>query len=268
MLVAALSACGTTYQVPRPDEVHVTQARQMFAEERSPATSRAGQRPAPALAASRYLRVVSRVEPVAEQFCRTQTAERKAFDCDVVILVDDEARERNAYQAYLRGKPVVVFTVPLILDARNEDELAFVLGHEIGHHIGEHIRKQEQQEMAGALIAGFAMAYAQSGDTYTPTSVKEQNVRNAAAAGAMIGQRAYSQAYELESDTIATHIATAVGYDPVRGARFFARPEAARSGSGTLSFWGTHPPSEKRLATVIATSARIEAGGSMEAAGN
>lgn len=266
VLLAALSACGTTYELPRPDDAHVSMARQMFAEERSPATSRAGRPPSPDLAASRYRRVVERVEPVAEEFCRTQTADRKAFECDVVILVDGEARERNAFQIHRDGKPVIVFTLPLVLDARNEDELAFVLGHEVGHHIGQHARKQGQQELAGAMIAGLAMAYAQAGDTYTPASVQQRNVENAMAAGAAIGQTAFSQTYELESDTIGTYIAAAAGYDPVRGARFFARPEDARTGSGALSFWGTHPPDEKRLATVIATKARIGADMAIEKA--
>lgn len=33
---------------------------------------------------------------------------------------------------------------------------------------------------------------------------------------------------------------------------------AAEQGGASLSFWGTHPPNEKRLATVIATKAQID----------
>ena len=43
------------------------------------------------------------------------------------------------------------------------------------------------------------------------------------------------------------------------GARFFARPEAAQTTQGQLSFWGTHPPDEKRFATVLATVDQINA---------
>lgn len=77
--------------------------------------------------------------------------------------------------------------------------------------------------------------------------------------GARLGNKAYSQTFELESDVVGTHIAHAAGYDPLLGARFFARPEAARSGSGRLSFWGTHPPDVRRIATVLATMERIGA---------
>ncbi len=80
------------------------------------------------------------------------------------------------------------------------------------------------------------------------------------ALGAAMGNQAFSQTYELESDVLGAHIAKAAGYDPVEGAKFFARPEAAQTQAGNLSFWGTHPPDEKRLATVIDTAEAIKAG--------
>lgn len=77
--------------------------------------------------------------------------------------------------------------------------------------------------------------------------------------GAAVGQIAFSQTYELESDMLGTRIAAAAGYDPVKGAGFFARDEAARSKTGQLSFWGTHPADSKRIAVVIATMEEIKA---------
>ena len=38
-----------------------------------------------------------------------------------------------------QGRPVIFFTLGLIADARNSDELAFVLGHEAAHHIAGHL---------------------------------------------------------------------------------------------------------------------------------
>lgn len=70
--------------------------------------------------------------------------------------------------------------------------------------------------------------------------------------------RAFSQTYELESDMIGTRIAAAAGYDPIIGAKYFARDEAARSKSGQLSFWGTHPANEERIEVVIATMDQIK----------
>ena len=97
-------------------------------------------------AADQFARVVRRVEPAAEKFCRKHTVDRKGFDCDIQIWVDDESSDVNAYQMYNKNdEALVVVTIPMIADARNEDELAFVLGHEMGHHLAEHLKKQEQQ---------------------------------------------------------------------------------------------------------------------------
>lgn len=264
--LAGLGACGTTYSVPEASAVHTQTAANMFAEEQNPATARAGGRLSPAAAVRQFHQVVSRVEPAAEKFCRQEMAGKEGFDCDITIAIDQKSQSRNAYQSYDRdGKPVVTFTVPMIADARNPDELAFVLGHEMGHHIGQHITKQEQQAIAGAILMGALTAYGQASASYANpyryTGNDAQIMQNNMDLGAGAGRVAYSQTYELESDVIGTAIATMAGYDPIKGARFFARPESKVDASGNLSFWGTHPPDRKRLATVIATSASIKENG-------
>jgi Zn-dependent protease with chaperone function len=262
-LLVALGACGTTYDVPEAGETSLAQARGLFAAERDPATA-AGARLAPAAAAAQFQEVVARVEPVAEGFCRSQTAEVPNFNCDIRLLLDTEATDRNASQSYgPGGVPQVTFTRPLIADARNPDELAFVMGHEMGHHIGQHIQKGQQQAVAGMLILGALTAYGQAQATganpYRSTYGDRQQMEDMMGLGAAIGDRAFSQTYELEADVIGTFIATAAGYDPVLGARFFARPESPTTPEGARSFWGTHPSDEARLATVIETVARIRA---------
>ena len=54
----------------------------------------------------------------------------------------------------------------LIADARNADELAFVLGHEAAHHIAGHIPRAGQQARVGAL-AGILAAQAIGADQGT-----------------------------------------------------------------------------------------------------
>ncbi|PSL16043.1 M48 family metalloprotease [Shimia abyssi] len=258
-LLALMAACGTTYSVPKADPTFSSQASAMFAEEQNQATQRAGNRLSASAAASQFNRVARRVEPVAEEFCRKLTADREGFNCDIQILVDTEMPNRNAFQTYDRaGNPLVTFTLPMIADARNEHELAFVMGHEVGHHLAQHIKKKEQQAAVGAIIAGSLMAYAAAYDTSTPQHLKQQDINNAVMLGAAAGGHVYSQTYELESDVLGTYIAMWAGYDPVKGSLFFARPENPKEANGQLSFWGTHPPDEKRIATVLATVAEIE----------
>jgi predicted Zn-dependent protease len=189
-----------------------------------------------------FVRVVSTLEPVAERECLART---QNLNCDFNIVVDDRpGQPANAYQTLDRqGRPIIAFTLALIADARNEDELAFVMGHEAAHHIAGHIGRQQQNAVAGAVIfAGLA----------TLSGGDANAVRSAQELGAQVGARSYSKEFELEADSLGTIITKRAGYDPLRGAEFFTRiPDPGDR------FLGTHPPNASRLETVRRTAAGL-----------
>jgi Zn-dependent protease with chaperone function len=105
-------------------------------------------------AADNFIMVVRRVEPVAEQMCRERTPRA---NCDFLVVVDDRpGQPPNAFQTLDRnGRPVIGFTLALLADARNQDELAFVFGHEAAHHIAGHIPIAQRSATEGALVGGL-----------------------------------------------------------------------------------------------------------------
>jgi predicted Zn-dependent protease len=193
-------------------------------------------------AARSFVRVVDTVEPVAERECRARTT---GVNCDFNIVVDDRpGQPANAFQTLdKQGRPIVAFTLALIADARNEDELAFVLGHEAAHHIAGHIGRQQQNAVAGAVIfAGLA----------TLSGGNASAVRDAQKLGAQVGARSYSKDFELEADALGTVITKRAGYDPIKGAKFFTRiPDPGDK------FLGTHPPNAARIEMVRRTAAGL-----------
>ncbi|MEZ5684732.1 MAG: M48 family metalloprotease [Paracoccaceae bacterium] len=72
------------------------------------------------------------------------------------MVVDDRPDQpANAFQTEDKyGRPVVGFTLGLIAEAANRDELAFVMGHEAAHHIAGHLQSKTRDAVAGALILG------------------------------------------------------------------------------------------------------------------
>lgn len=193
-------------------------------------------------AVANFNAVVARVEPVAEQVCRERTRD---VDCDLQIVVDDRpGQPPNAFQTLDRnGRPVVGFTVALIADARNQDELAFVMGHEAAHHIAEHIPQGQRRALEGAVVGTLIGA---------ALGLEGAGLETAQRAGATIGVRRYSKEFELQADALGTVIAHRAGYDPVRGAEFFNRiPDPGDR------FLGTHPPNADRIATVRRTAAGL-----------
>lgn len=132
----------------------------------------------------------------------------------------------------------------------------------MGHPMAEHIAKQ-QQAVAGALIAGTLMATAGAYCGYradAPSTAIRRDMENAMAAGAAVGGMAYSQTFEPVAATIGAHVARAAGCDPV-GARA-CTPARRRRTTATdrCPSGGTHPPSEKRIATARAPDRESRAG--------
>ncbi|MFP1645742.1 M48 family metallopeptidase [Pontitalea aquivivens] len=201
----------------------------------------------PDLAAQNFIAVARRMEPLIEAGCRARAA--AAQNCDYRVVVDDRPGQApNAFQTFeSSGRPVIGFNLALISEARNQDELAFVMAHEAAHHIAGHIPRKQQDAMAGALIFG-TLAAASGAD---PTAI-----RSAQDFGATVGSRAKSKDYELEADRLGTVLTWNAGYDPLLGAAFFTRiPDPGRM------ILGTHPANALRMDVVRQTVAELRARG-------
>lgn len=238
--LVALTACGTAYHLPVPIESHRQEASRLFAE------VQAEQRRtflSPAAAEQRYRRVAARILPVAKTYCEALTAEKKNVNCEVDVAIERELDYPNAF--LIQGKHVeteetlsfIRITVPMLQQTTSDDEVAFILSHEYGHLIARHPDKRKTQATAGAVVGVLL-----GGD---PRVTSE------------IGYYSNAEEFELEGDALATRITHAAGYDPVKGAEFFARTGDQKNDPG---FWITHPPNSDRLATVLATMSEIEKG--------
>lgn len=190
-----------------------------------------------------FLAVIDQVEPVAERECRRRAPR---VNCDFRIVVDDTpGAPPNAFQTLDdRGRPIIAFTLPLIAEVRNRDEMAFILAHEAAHHIEGHLARQQQNATLGAAV--FGQLAGAIGGQNPDAIVAAQEF------GAALGARTYSKDFELEADALGTVITAQAGFDPLLGADFFFRiPDPGNS------FLGTHPANADRVATVRRTAARF-----------
>jgi len=185
--------------------------------------------PTPEKAADNFLAVVDQVEPVAERLCRAEAP--AGVECDFQIVVDSRPNmPANVFQTLdPAGRPIVVFTIALIAQAKNRDELAFILGFEAGRH-----------------IAGQASGPdAPDADISVPHPI--QVLGEPGAVPATDG------AAEMQADALATLIAHGAGYDARTGAAYFTRAQAP----GNL-FLAAHPDSGLRMKTVELTLGGLE----------
>jgi len=142
----------------------------------------------------------------------------------------------------------------LIQEARNESEIAAVLGHEIAHVTQRHIvrRMQEQQRsmpmtiagLVGSILLGMASADAGAAGLYATMGMSQQS------------QISYTRLYEQEADRIGMSVLASAGFDPAGAPSFFGRlAEKYRYVSKPPEMLMTHPLPEARIAD---TRARAE----------
>lgn len=191
----------------------------------------------------RFNRIVARMEPIAENACRSRV--RAGVNCDFKVVFDSNPRKpSNAYQSQdSSGRPVLTFTAALVVETKNDDELAFIFGHEAAHHIRGHLTQTRQSATIGALAGGTLAVLLGGG---------QSAVDLGADLGGTVGARAYSKDHELEADALGARITQNAGYDAVKGAAFFQRiPDPGDR------FLGSHPPNGQRIETVRRTVASL-----------
>ena len=128
----------------------------------------------------------------------------------VIRVLDTNPPQENAF--VVGGNYIYVFT-GLLNNAQSDDELAFILGHEISHSWLKHnLRRSEDFSNLLASLIEFSGAF---------TRNQNRKEQRALIGGAI--KSAYSREDEQEADALGAYIAKRASYDPIRGIAFFQR---------------------------------------------
>lgn len=119
-----------------------------------------------------------------------------------------------------------------LMDKMNDDELRFVLGHEIGHVAGGHSLNKMRMAYASSAARKTAGALSPVAGTLADSSLGDL-------AETFLNSQ-YSQKQELDADARGMQFLKDNGYDLKAG------PSALRKLSGVGGFLSTHPSSEER----------------------
>jgi predicted Zn-dependent protease len=149
---------------------------------------------------------------------------------EVVVFQDDTA---NAFA--LPGGKIGVHT-GILKVAKNQDQLATVLGHEVAHVLAQHANERVSQQM----VAGTVMQAA--GQMMDPTLVAALGM------GAQVGVLLpFSRTQESEADLLGLDLMASAGFDPRESTKFWQNMASA-GGGGTPEFLSTHPSDQTRTA--------------------
>lgn len=149
-----------------------------------------------------------------------------------VIVAEDETANALA----LPGDVIVVFS-GLVNEVSSENEIAFVLAHEIGH-----LRNRDHLRGLGRMMVFVALSSA----TFGPDSVVTNLL-----AGVMTGaEMRFSQAQEMRADMVGIGLVNSL-YGHVGGAYdFFERVAGWNRGGRLAHFFSTHPYPVDRLVSL------------------
>lgn len=148
-----------------------------------------------------------------------------------------ESEEVNAFA--LPGGKIGVFSGMLEV-ARDEDQLAAVIGHEVSHVLARHGSERVSQALAvqGGLVAlDVALADARQRDL----------ILGALGLGATVGVLLpFSRTQESEADDMGLTLMSHAGFDPRAAVQLWRNMQAAAGGQPP-QFLSTHPSHETRI---------------------
>ncbi|MCJ2189215.1 M48 family metalloprotease [Novosphingobium beihaiensis] len=154
----------------------------------------------------------------------------------------------------------VYVTRQLLALMNNEDELAFVMGHEVGHVAARHSAGRRQTSAIGGLLAGIVGAVAGKSD-----------FGQLLGAGAQQASKLYTLKFgrdqEYQADTLGVRYVIGAGYDPWGAPEVLAQLDASsklqartagRQANATPTWLSTHPSNAKRVARARALAQQTQ----------
>lgn len=154
---------------------------------------------------------------------------------EVKVFEDEQA---NAFA--LPGYKIGVYT-GLLKYAKNQDQLAAVMGHEVAHVIANHSNERVSSQMA--TQTGMDIASAILGGTQDNNSAM---IMAGLGLGVQYGiTLPYSRSHESEADLIGLQLMAEAGFNPEESVPLWVN--MSQAGSAPPEFMSTHPSSDTRI---------------------
>lgn len=137
---------------------------------------------------------------------------------------------------------VILLTRGMARLLKTEEELAFVLSHEIGHVVRQHHYRVVQRQRLAAKAKEALQ------------SVSTEDLSQLSGASAQIYARGLDKSAEFEADRLGVQVMASAGYDPAAALGVLGALLAAKNASDTKADWlfSTHPQPEQRIDQLLA----------------
>jgi len=194
-------------------------------------------------------------DPGVEEYVR-QVGQKLAAQSDRDLPYEFNVINDSVPNAWALPGGKISINRGLLMEMNDEAELSAVLAHEIVHSAAKHGARGQSR---GALLQGAVMVATIAGSR----KGHAQTAQLGSSIAAQLVNTKYGRNAELESDLYGMRYMSKAGYDP-QGAvdlqKTFVRLSAGRQSDFISGLFASHPPSQERVDTNIATAATLPAG--------
>ncbi len=186
----------------------------------------------------------NRVKQIGERIAAV--SDKKDYEWEFSLVKNDAA---NAF--CLPGGKVVVFT-GILKYAKNDDQLATVISHEIAHALARHGAERVSMSKVKSGIGTIGnIVLTGIGSPYS--NVFNQAYGITTQFGVMLP---YGRMHEHEADEIGIILMKKAGYNISEALNFWSN--MSQNSKGNVEFFSTHPSSENRITHIKEIIKRIE----------
>jgi beta-barrel assembly-enhancing protease len=179
---------------------------------------------------------IERIEKIAEDI--TEVSDREELNYYFYVIDKENKREEIINAFSLPGGYIYIFKD--LLDILDEDQLAFVLAHEMAHIVSRHHIKRLQAAMGYNLLLVASTA--------APSDNNFSGGLSFALAQIM---SAHSRGDEFNADSLAVKYTKLSGYDPQAGLELLEKLyQKSKEQIRPLSYFRTHPYPAQRIANI------------------
>jgi len=156
-----------------------------------------------------------------------------------------ETNELNAF--VMPGGKIVIFE-GILRAARDQHQLAAVIGHEIAHVTAEHTKRKLLSGGKGMEVGIQVAAVLLGGGHYGAQYTAQQMLNQGAMYGLLLP---YKRSQETEADVLGLEYMARAGFDPRAAVALWKNMEEESGGGQPAEFASTHPSPDNRIESLI-----------------
>jgi predicted Zn-dependent protease len=186
--------------------------------------------------------IIDYIACVANAVVMTLEPPDSEMNWEMAIL---ETNELNAF--VMPGGKIVIFE-GILRAARDQHQLAAVIGHEIAHVTAEHTKRKLLQGGKGMEVGIQVAAVLLGGGNYGAQYTAQEMLNQGAMYGLLLP---YKRGQETEADVIGLEFMAKAGFDPRAAVPLWQNMEKQSGGEGPAEFASTHPSPDNRIESLI-----------------